>query len=432
MKGLSSSFLSTLLIQATNIGTGILAARLLHPQGRGELAVILVWPSLLAALSILGLNDAVAYYVAQPGASTKNIYATSVWMAAAIGTLLIGVGLFLIPHLISTQRPIVIRLSLLSLLLLIPLNSWTMINGAIFLGKQRLTEYNILRTLVNVGYLAGIAICYVIRTASLAGFTLSYLGGIALILALGLLWLIKRQWFAFTPDFRLARPLLSYGVKVHVGSLASLLNWRFDQMVMSVFIAPKMLGLYVVAVSTSGGVALLTTAVSIVTFSKLANTLEEPLRREAFARFIRLAAALSVCSAVFFVAAAPLIIRFFFGIAFMEAVRATQILSIATIFLGCNWVMMAGFRAYGLPFVASQSELMSLAATGLGLWILLPRYGILGAAWASLLAYLVSFIYYLFILKSRLGHSPFRVLIPNREDWRRGLSMIQDFSTRFS
>ena len=47
MKDISVSFLTTAYIQALNIVTGLLAARLLLPEGRGELAALMLWPGLV-------------------------------------------------------------------------------------------------------------------------------------------------------------------------------------------------------------------------------------------------------------------------------------------------------------------------------------------------------------------------------------------------
>ena len=45
MKDLFVSFIATGAIQLSNLASGILAARLLGPEGRGELAVVILWPS---------------------------------------------------------------------------------------------------------------------------------------------------------------------------------------------------------------------------------------------------------------------------------------------------------------------------------------------------------------------------------------------------
>ena len=59
MKDVTVSFATTAFIQVTNIATGLLAARLLLPEGRGELAEILLWAGLIVEFGILGLSDEV-------------------------------------------------------------------------------------------------------------------------------------------------------------------------------------------------------------------------------------------------------------------------------------------------------------------------------------------------------------------------------------
>ncbi len=50
MRDISVSFAATGAIQVVNIATGLLAARLLLPEGRGELAAIMLWPGILAEI----------------------------------------------------------------------------------------------------------------------------------------------------------------------------------------------------------------------------------------------------------------------------------------------------------------------------------------------------------------------------------------------
>jgi O-antigen/teichoic acid export membrane protein len=53
--------------------TGVITARTLDPAGRGELAAMIIWPVLLAALTTLGLPGALIYHV------RRNPNRTSPW-----------------------------------------------------------------------------------------------------------------------------------------------------------------------------------------------------------------------------------------------------------------------------------------------------------------------------------------------------------------
>ena len=55
--------------------TGALAARLLGPDGRGQLAAIQMWPNFLAAIANLGLPEALVYFSARSTPAPGAIWA---------------------------------------------------------------------------------------------------------------------------------------------------------------------------------------------------------------------------------------------------------------------------------------------------------------------------------------------------------------------
>ena len=45
--------------------SGVMTARLLLPEGKGELTAILLWPNLFTVVGSLGLGHAIVYYAGQ-------------------------------------------------------------------------------------------------------------------------------------------------------------------------------------------------------------------------------------------------------------------------------------------------------------------------------------------------------------------------------
>jgi O-antigen/teichoic acid export membrane protein len=72
------TFLTNLAIQGCNVITGVLTARILQPEGRGELAAIILWPSILAGLGILGTNWALTREVAAHPEKEADLARTAV------------------------------------------------------------------------------------------------------------------------------------------------------------------------------------------------------------------------------------------------------------------------------------------------------------------------------------------------------------------
>jgi O-antigen/teichoic acid export membrane protein len=54
-----------LVLAVLGMMSGVLAARLLGPHGRGELAAIQTWPGVIGTLAMLGMPEAIVYYSAR-------------------------------------------------------------------------------------------------------------------------------------------------------------------------------------------------------------------------------------------------------------------------------------------------------------------------------------------------------------------------------
>lgn len=55
--------------------------------------------------------------------------------------------------------------------------------------------------------------------------------------------------------------------------------------------------------------------------------------------------------------------------------------------LGSNYILSDGIRGLGHPLIPSAAEVIGVIVTVAGLIILLPRYGLTGAASASIISY---------------------------------------------
>jgi O-antigen/teichoic acid export membrane protein len=95
------------------------------------------------------------------------------------------------------------------------------------------------------------------------------------------------------------------------------------------------------------------------------------------------------CSALFVLA--PWLIPFAFGASYKGSVLACRILLPGAVVLGLNRLLYDGARSMNHPALPSYAEGLAMILTGVGLYVLLPRLGFVGAAIASTVAYTASF-----------------------------------------
>jgi O-antigen/teichoic acid export membrane protein len=414
---MTSSFLSAAIIQVVTMMAGILSARLLLPQGKGELTAVMLWPSILASIGSLGVIEAATYFTADAPDQSPRIWATTLALVAGLSLVLVAIGYFLIPEVLAGYGVHVVAIARWYLAF-IPLSFVTLSLMGFLLGRLHFIQYNVLRVLGHTTTVVLMVALYAVGRVSVYTFAVASLvsGAITAVVA-GAMVFQRQTWMAWTPDVGMLQRLLRYGIRSHAGTVASVLNLRLDQMLMSVFLDPSTLGLYVVAVTVSAAGALGANTIGLVAFPSIANARTADARRQALARYSRLTLLLSVLAAVVLFWQAPRIVRLFFGRDFVQAVSMARVLIVATVPLGCNVILAAGLKAFNRPAIASYAEVVSLAVTAIALGVLLPAYKGLGAAWASLAAYSATSAFLLWRFNRELRMSPADLYWRGRDAW---------------
>jgi O-antigen/teichoic acid export membrane protein len=201
---------------------------------------------------------------------------------------------------------------------------------------------------------------------------------------------LQRAGTEWEYDWAVAKDLLVFGVKSYAGSASSLFNERIDQLLVGVFLGTHDLGLYVVAVTLTSVTVLVGQSVALVALPTLAAIREPIARRVKGDRFAAITLIFSATVALLGVATARWLMPHLFGAQFGGAVECAQLLFVASIVLSLNRTLGSLLRADNKPGAVGIAEGLALAATVGMLALLVPRYGIIGAALASIIAYCVS------------------------------------------
>lgn len=406
--GFPSTVLAQLIILGLGTFTGIAAARLLGPQGRGELAALILWPSVLVMLFSLGINQALVYYTGQQrhGISEVSTAATLIGLVQSLCVVL--VGLLVVPLALHRYSLEVRHLALMFLFS----TPFLMLSGYpanLLQGRLDFLSFNVIRTLTPLVYAVGLGVLLLLRKADMRAVVAFQILGYGVAMAGGCWILLQKERLHFSLQKGVLNSLLSYGWKTQLATVTSYVNQRVDQLLLSLLVSPQELGLYVVAVTVSLALGFLPQAMAMVTLATGSN-----LPRAGAKAFIGNSFRFSLiwlmvgCSALFLVA--PWLITLVFGAKFIRSGLACRILLPGSIALGLNQVLYEGARSLNDPALPSYSEGLAAVLTGIGLFLLLPRFGFLGAAIASTLAYTLSLVFTLVLFRVRL-HFPLHELL---------------------
>jgi O-antigen/teichoic acid export membrane protein len=409
---LSLSLGTSIAIQALNVLTGMLLARTLGPEGRGELAAVMLWPGMLAAVGGLGIGEAITYQAARRTTAMGKLLGSSLAVCGAQSAALVAIGAVLVPVAMSDYRGATLQAALL-FLADVPLYL-----GGIYLifalnGSGRYGLFHGLRLLVIAASAVGLVVLAIIDRLTVWRAAIVYLAAHLLVLVVaGFLCRVPRS--SLRIDRGVVRQLLGFGVKSHGGNVASMLNERLDQLLISVFLAPVDLGLYVIAVTMTSLTGLIGSSMSLVALPSLARLGPGGERDRAARRLVAVALVGSVAVTIPLLVLLPTLIGWFFGDAFRAAAATARVLLVATVLLATNRVLGALLRAVGRPLDTGVAELLALVVTALGLAALLSPFGLMGCAVTSFLAYLASMAWLAYRASRELGITARKLLLPDR------------------
>ena len=399
--------------------SGPLQARALGPDGRGTLAAILVPVTLGPQLASLGLGAYATRAVAR-GRSIPVVFGSLAVPLLAVSLILVGTSGW-IAELVAGGRPLVHRYVQLGLIIApVGLFGGLLLNIAVGLERWRLLVLG--RILSPLIWTLGVVGLYATgRLTVTSAFVVTLAGSLAAVLP------FLTMLFSGRPkvDRAVIREGVRFGVKTWLGGLSALAAVRLDQLLMARLVEPAELGLYVVAVTMSTfATSVLVGAVSTVIAPRIAAG-----DVGMAARASRVTLALITAVAIALLVTTPFLMPLVFGAEFGDAIALAQVLLVASVPFTGAFVLATILVYSGHPGTAARADVAAALLTAVGLVVLLPVLGAMGAAIVSLLAYSVSFALLLVWTSRNLALPARQFLLMTRDDvaivWQESRSMMR-------
>lgn len=411
MKDVVSSLSVTAVGLVFNIISGVLLARLLLPTGRGELAAVILWVATIESIGILSLHEGVAFHAAQRTYKPGQIFAASIALGLALAIVLVPIGYFIIT-IVFADSGNEVRLAAFLYLAYIPINFTRQFATAIFQGGLRFVEWNLLRVLVHGSYVCLILVFYLLGLSSVLGFSMASLLAYAMTMALALGLLYRHGWLCLRPSWGPVRDVLCSGCKIHFGAVIKIIGNRLDQLLISLVLLSHDLGFFVVSVSISTVVASVSYTLGLLAFPKISAQPTAEGKAAVFGLYMKATVITVLPVAAILYWLTPWILEFFFGSAFLPATTISRLLIIAAIPMSIRAMLAAGLKGYDHALIIGQAETVGLGISAISLAILLPLYGIVGAAWAAIATQIGATMFMAYSVSSTLGISLIPLFCP--------------------
>ena len=386
---IASNARASIALTLLNAASGVLAARALGVDGRGELAAIQVWATQLTPLALLGLGESLVYFAARKRTDAAALTTTAISLGLSGSVLAALIGLAIIPWTLGRSSGALVAAASV-FLLYIPL---AVVIGLAYCPLRALGDFstwNLLRTAQAAMWPAVLLLSLLLQHPSAAAISRLYLGGLLLVLIL----VVARVRLQIPGDWRFSRrhstELMMFGLPALLATLPDSANFRMDQIFIAAVWGTSPLGLYSVASTWSGAYGTLYSALVFVVLPHVASVNPGIKQREELLRLWRvgLLAALAMAAATAVVA--PVAVPLLFGSQFAPASTIAIVLCLPSFCLALRQLLAAGTLGLGRPrSLAHASFLALLINVGL-LWLLTPYSFVLGPAIAATAAHAAS------------------------------------------
>ena len=408
-------FGAQMLATGLGVGTSVITARMLGPHDRGLYQLLTLLPITLSNFVKLGIPQANVYFMRRRGASGSDVASHSLWLAFGLGG---GLALacylargWLLAHFLKGAPPITV----IPVLVLLPFVLLQGFFSAVLQAEERFREYNFQQVAPTVLGLVGMAIALVWLRTGLAGAIV-----IQTLVVVGVtVWLALRVHrtaplrLTWRPE--LARDMMTFGSKSYLQTLASTLHFRIDQYMIGFLLDPVQVGFYAVATNLALLLLRISDATGTVLYPRLAAAGERDAHAQTSA-VCRHTLFITVLVALGYELFGGLAIRLLFGERYAAAVLPMRLMLPGIVMISLYLILTRNFTSRNrqeVNIVAAGAAL----AINVGLnWILIPRWGIAGAAVSTAVSYSTAALILLVVFARESGYGIAKTLFIGRAD----------------
>jgi O-antigen/teichoic acid export membrane protein len=379
-----------------SVGATIILARCLGTEGLGKYGAIYAYLTLFAWMAAFGFEPILLREISRQRENASSLLRTAMVMSCflAVGTIAVAALIAPFAGYPGTLRNLVVLAGLEYVLTPVRLPS---VIFQVDLQQWYGATINVVRqgiwcVIVAVLWFVGAPLIYIIAGRVLSASIES-----------ALLWVYSRKFLTGSGRFlgEKSVEMFSHAFPIAFASLLAMIYLRIDQVMLHKMVSDSELGQYVAATKVSELFESLPSALMFAVAPIFAVSAKEPERfRNYVDRSFRYLMILAAALCVVIAAGAAPIVRLLFGRQFLPAgpLLAVLIWSEIAVFFSAVVVnvLVAQNQQRLLPIPTLAGAAVNIALN----LVFIPRYGAMGAAYATLVSYSVAWIVVLFFFKA--------------------------------
>ena len=402
--------------------TDIVLAHLLGPDAQGRFTLVLLFSQLAALVVGWGMDSALGVVAGRDRESARAGFANAVIWSAVVGgfAVIISGWLYGLPTDVRPRGPLVALIPNLSAAqftyaaLAIPGELFFSVGLFALLGRRRIAPYSAIRVLRRLMLLVGIVGVAVVARLSLDVALVINVATLVLT-AVAIWWSARQDGVAgLRPSVPLLEEELRFGSRVLLGTFAERLQFRADSFIVNIYHGVRATGVYSVTSGLAETLWYIPNALGTVMFSRAVDPDADAGRIAAVLTRTTIAVALVTAIPAF--ALGPRLVRIVYGSAFTDAGVALRLILPGIVAYSVVAVLSRYIVGRGRPGIGTFVLVTGLALNVASNLLLVPRYGINGAAASSSISYGLTALLTLAVFRRLSGRGIAETLIIRRSD----------------
>lgn len=371
--------------------TVIVIARALGPEGNGQFAIAILFPTLIGRFLEFGMAPANAHFISSKKVSAYTAFKTSLSWSSLLVPAGLAIGTVVIWQTGNQWFPGIPLTTLWLALATYPILLVQAFIASIFQGLQDFKAYNLVLLLQPAVTLVLALVAEALGIDTVNMLVAAYLAGSLVTLLVSYITL-RHYLVGDRPTPKAVRAysqqIKRYALVVHVGTALSFFNYRVDAYLLNLLGNTADTGVYVIATQMVEKLWLLSAAVSVVMLPALSQLVDDEDKRRKITPllyiWVLVLTGLAGCATA--VLAAPIVLVLF-GQGYEKAALIIQLLAPGIVAWSGARVLAHDIIARGQPGLNAFMNTGVLLVNVVGNVLLIPQYGANGAAIATTIAY---------------------------------------------
>jgi O-antigen/teichoic acid export membrane protein len=406
---LSRQLLSIIIVLVTMI----IIARYLGPKGQGSYSLIILLPKILVTFLNLGIGPSSVYYIGKKEIDLNSLFKTNIVSSLVLSAAAYLIGLFVVlffsDQLFSSISPMI----LLAILLILPILFMNQLLQVIFQGKEDFKSFNAILLIGQGTTLVLVAILLILLHGGLIETLLSFAVGQTVTL-ITIIFLLKRKLSVTFKNGEFSHIFLKksliYGIKTHMSNILAFVNYRADLFMISFFLNPAAVGIYVVAVNIAERLWIFSKSISSVLFPRISSLTKDEEKNRITSIISRNVLAISVVGGIIFYFSSDLIIQLLFGDAYQDSTFALKLLLPGIVVGSMSRILSNDIAGRGRPEINMYTSIFTVTTNIVLNIVFIPLYGINGAALATSITYGLNWIIKI-IIYNKITGQPYKTFL---------------------